>query len=228
MTKQLDPKYSRQLQSGLQVIYWSKRCFYEVVEELSEAAFRIWITVGLAYYIESTTRLGGWRYWLAIGIICVLLSQKAIYEVTAWTGEVYVVCRDTVNGNGRVYKFYLTKSKGWFKEHGINEYITPGSPACPYDQDWPYSVWGFITGENMERINLRSVTNTFIEGRKISPKLRQAIDMVRGKPSAKRDVNVSDLNLLSDVKQAAVDGLISWSKAKQAAETLLVRTVWGE
>lgn len=218
---------TEKLQPKLKVIWWGRRARYEIVEEFSEAIFRVWIIVSIAYDIESNLGLGNiqpFNYWLVVFIVCLFAAHHAVVEYYSWRNEVYVVAKDEANGGGRVYKFY-----GWLSKKHLDEPITPASPTLMYDQFWFYRLWGKLTGEQMVKISLKSMNHTFLDGQRISPQFEKAIQKVRGsKGSAQDEMPPNELRNLEEIKQAFIDGLIDKKLAENAAETIIRRVVYGQ
>lgn len=220
----LPENYARQLLPGTVVVFASRRAFFEIIEETAEGIFRLWILSAFAYWFaESTGRLASGSYWAGILLIALLIIQKSIKEILDWWFEVYVVTHDLNNGGGRVDKFW-----GWGRRGHVSEAITASSPAVIFDQDLHYRIWGWLTGEQMARITLKSANHTFIEGRRISPRLERAIYEVRGKPGKKPDPIPGDLASLEYLKQAMLDGLVDRRFASESAKALITRNLYGE
>lgn len=209
----------------MKVTWWGRRATFEVVEEASEAIFRTWVAVSAGYAIWPESIFGldvspfGW--WVAVAIICLLLSNHAIIEIGQWKSEIYIVAKDERSGGGRVYKF-----TGWFSKKHIDEAILPASPTLTFEQPWYFRWWGWITGERMVRIMLKSANHTFMEGRKISPRFEDAIVSVRGYAPKEQDIEPGDLANLDYIKQAMIDGLITAGEAKGAATAIIQRTIY--
>lgn len=223
--KALPGEISQKLQPNLKVVWWGRRAVYEIVEEFSEAAFRVWIALSAALWLfESRTRLGldPVGFWVAIFIACLLLSNYAIYEFYRWRNEIYIVAMDDVNGGGRVYKFW-----GWVSKKHIDEPISPNSPTLIFDQGLYYRIWGYLTGEKMCKLSLKSMNHTYLDGERISPRFEKAIQDVRGGTPSKNET-VSELHSLSDIKQALVDNLIDEKFAREATRAIINRKVFGE
>lgn len=216
---------SRHIKTGMKVVWWGRRATFEIVEEVSEAIFRAWIAISAGHMIWPESIFGldvsplGW--WITVAIICLLLSNHAIIEIGQWRNEIYIVVKDENIGGGRVYKF-----TGWIGKRHIDEAITPASPTLTFDQPWYFRAWGWLTGEKMSRITLKSANHTFLDSQKISPRFEDAIVSVRGHAPKNQDVEPSDLASLEEIKQAWENGLIDKRRAKQVAEAIIARAVY--
>lgn len=213
------------LQPRLKVIWWGKRCTYEMVEELSNGLFWQYIVFGTAYNISKYGEFDGWMYWFAVGVIILMASQRALLEVISWNNEIYVVGRDEVNGGGRVYKFW-----GWPTRRSIDDAITAQSPSISIEDPWYWRLWGWATGEKMSRAKLGSVIHgAYIEGRKISPQFEKSIKFIRGYRPPKEDLPATSLANIGYLQDAKMSGIIRDAKfLEDAARAMISRTVYGE
>lgn len=223
MAQQIPEFVQQKLQPRLHVIWWGRRAHYEVVEEISNGIFWIYIILGLAYNVDRSTSLGGMTFWAGVGILLLLATQHAFVEVMTWLNEVYVVARDETNGGGRVYKFF-----GWLSKRYIDDAITVQSPAIIPEQMWYHRLWGWITGEQMSKIKLASMNHVYIEGKKISPQFEWAIKQVRGFKPPKEEVSPTHLSNLVYLSEGKQTGLLRPKFAVDAAEALVMKSVYGE
>lgn len=221
----LPDEVSRHVGAGLTVVWWGRRATFEIVEEVSEATFRIWIAISASYILWPESIFGldvspaGW--WVAVSVVCLLLSHHAIIEIGQWRNEIYIVAKDERSGGGRVYKF-----TGWINKKHIDESISPAGPTPTFDQPWYFRLWAKWTGENMSRIFLKSANHTFLDSQKISPRFKDAIVRVRGYAPQKQNMEPGDLASLESIKQAWSDNLISKAEAQGAAKTILARVIY--
>lgn len=226
------PEYVKQnIMDNQTILTWERRRKYELWEE---NAYSIWfaiavILMGIDY--SCTTRYQITRcdfpvqLWTAILIILVYLWWPTVIEHMRWFNEVYVVTQDDQTGNGRFYKFYGIFTKGY-----IDEPITAQSPTVIPHEHWWYRLWGWITGEKMVRITIKSQNHTYMEARRVSPKLVKSIGLVRSGKVMPRSTN-SDITNLYDMTRIAMMTNGRWipeSEMSEAMRTTLQRTTYGE
>lgn len=231
MMKQLPEEIAKQIQPRLTVVWWGRRAVYEIVEEISEDAFRVYIIACIALFIEPAVTylaeefgLTASTYWYAVAVACLVFSNRSFREVMYWLNEIYVVARDDVNGGGRVYKF-----SGWLNKEHIDEPISPSSPTMLFEQSFFQRVWQWVTGEGMVRISLKSQNHTFIEGRRISPLFSRAIKSMIGARPVNGDTKPAlDLSSMEYLQQAALMGFMTEVAARDAIQVIVARSVYGE
>lgn len=210
------------LQPNLNVVYWTHRAVFEVVEEVSEAVFRVFIVGWIWWLLVENTDLGLANVSGVAIIVSLLLANKAIIEIGRWANEYHVVCEDPINGGGRVYKFY-----GWFTRSVIDEKIDDNSPTIIITAIWPARLWGWVTGEKMEKVVLKGRNNTYLDGQKVSPRYTAAIKEVRGTPKVKEDLSPTDLRRGRDIAYLRDVGLLDHNLARQAATALVNNSIFG-
>jgi hypothetical protein len=223
MPAKLPEEVRNKLRPELNVIWFGHRALFEIVSEVSEAVFSTMVILFVAVQVDSRTGLGGWLYWLAVLMLATAVANKTIIEIVRWKNEWFIVSEDTANGGGQVDKVWWTL-RG--KRH-VQVVISKGFQDIDYAEPWGYIIWGFITGEKMYQVNLRSVTHAFLEGRRISPRFYYAIQALKGAQAQTPELDLNDLTMLRHIKQALVDGLIDVNFAKMATKSLINRTVMG-
>lgn len=226
MKRKLPEFVTKELQPNVNVIWWGRRATFEVVEEVSEAIFRYWIIISAASLVrplDLASLRADWRIWATALALCILVSRKAFMELVRWQNEIFVVVEDPVNGGGRIYKFW-----GWQTKRSVDEAITTSSPTILPEKPWFYRLWGWVTGEHMERITLKSVNHTYMDGRKISPRFQGSIKQVRGNKAGKGE-SPENLVSLRDIHFAEqVGGWIDHLLASELAKVALVKKIYGE
>jgi len=181
----LPPNLAEEIQPGLTVIWWGRRAFYELTDDIGRAIFRLLVLASFAAWgaglLEDPTRQ--MQFYLAMLLPLIIIVIKLLDKIDVWLREVYVVCRnDSATGDtrGRVYKF---------QGGGIRDFRTDDDPITVA---WPnieltepplYPLWGWLTGEQMVNITLISIQREYITGQRISPKLLKAVRQVQGTPS---------------------------------------------
>lgn len=233
--KRLPEHVKHGINSRYHIIWWGRRAVFEVVEEISQDIFKVSIAVNLANLLAPVAEwllgifipnysLDPYNYWSAITVLCIVLAHNSIFEIMRWKNEVYVVVRDQSSGNGRVYKFY-----GWLNRRMIDEPITERSPSVIQDQSFWQRQWKAITGEDMCRVTLKSQNHgAFLDGRRISSKFVKAINEVSGpKPEVVETPSYQDLNTFDQLERGVQSELINLDDAREAAKTVLQRTIYG-
>lgn len=223
--KTLPADIQRELQPKLKVIWWGRRAVFEVVKEISNGIFWIYIIAGVGYNAAYYTDLDqSYTYWIAVAIAALMAFQHAFLEIMAWKNEIYVVARDEVNGNGRVYKFW-----GWLTKRHIDKSISADWPTILPENAWYYRLWGYCTGEKMSKIKLSHPDHVYLEGRKISPDFERAIKFIRGYKAPKEDLPPTSLSALAYLHEAKVGGLIKDTAfIENAAKKLISSQIYGE
>jgi hypothetical protein len=174
--KKLPDHIRNKIRPGLTVRWSGRRAVFEVIEEVSEATFRIWIVISIGIAVHQLfpdmdiTRLA-----IVIAIICLIAAHRAILELLTWFNEIHVVCADEERDGGRVFKF-----TGFASQRSFSEPITAAMPTIDVERPWYFRLWGYVTGEKMERVRLYSANHTFLEGRKMHPNFYFALMMVGG------------------------------------------------
>lgn len=220
--KSLPEWVTTKLQPNLHIVYWTRRARYEVVEEVSEALFRAGMISWFAWILIENTSLEAANV-MAVALICSLyLGHKAILEILRWQNEYHVVCEDPINGGGRVYKFY-----GFWNRMVIDEKIDDNSPTIIISALGFARLWGWLTGEKMEKVVLKGRNNTYLDGQKVSPRYAAAIKEVRGTPKVKEDLSPTDLRRGNEIIRFRDAGLLDHRVAKQAIEALVQNNIFG-
>lgn len=210
------------LQPNLNVVYWTHRAVYEVVEEVSEAIFRLIIVGWVWWLLIENTSLGLPNVTGVAIIVSILLANKAIIEILRWKDEFHVVCEDPINSGGRVYKFY-----GFWNRVVIDEKIDDNSPTITISTPGVARIWGWLTGEKMEKVVLKGRNNTYLDGQKVPPRYAAAIKEVRGTPKVKEDLSPTDLRRGREIVYFRDAGLLDQRIARQAIEALVYNTIFG-
>lgn len=232
--KTIPEQYQNKIQSDLTVIWWGRRAFYEVVEELSTASWwTLLATLLFLSYIQNFPKMITWQFFAAVLIAYFYIWYRALIEIEVWRHEIFAVAMNFDTGEGRIYKFFApvgNKVKFWqvFSRAYIDEPITSQSPAILPNQWWWYRLWGAMTGEQMMRVAMKSVNNTFLEGSKISPNFKRAIDQVR---AAQPKKNLAQGNLalasLKDMAQLAAIGMVTPEEWNEYKRVILAREMYG-
>lgn len=222
--RQLPEKVQQELRPNLTVVWWGRRSSFEIVEEVSEGIFRnimIWCGFIMVSQIFSETPL----FQIAAVFIGLSLfaSAKMFNEILSWINEVHIVAADETNGNGRVYKFF-----GWLNYRHIEEAITPNSPTKLVERPLFFRLWGWATGQRMERVQLYSQNHTFLEGKKMPYAYSRAINTVGGYKPAKPGDTPQELAILPIIQQLRAAGIIKQDLAQPAAEAIVRRIAFSD
>lgn len=160
----------------LSIQFWCRRAWFEVVEELSDT---VQWTIVFGVYSYGVYHLFHWYPALIIGTVLTVLWvwRPFFFEYNRWLHEIYVVARNENDKGGMFYKFWGGKSG--FDRKFMDDPITDRSPSAVGGQNAAERAWGFLTGEQMNKLSLKSDNNQYIEGRRVTPRLKEAIDRVR-------------------------------------------------
>jgi hypothetical protein len=216
---------------GHRVLYWGRRKTFEMVEEGSDFVLKgsliITMFVSMAMVLELHTSRNpivnpiGW--YVVCFIILLFIGKRFIKEYMDWKNELYAVSSDD-QGGGRIYWY-----RGWLEEIYIPEAITKTSPNISPRRPWYYKFWGWLTGERMEQVTIKSANNIDIKARKVDPKFAKSIeDIQKGLHNdGNQPGSLLDLRSGREIERMVDAGLIEWRLAQQAAETIVKRQVWG-
>lgn len=219
--KTLPTWVQKEIRENTTVQYCSRRAVYEVIEEISEAIFRVFIVCSIASVLYRSFEIPLWGILLSTLIVSFMACSKAINEVLSWKNEIYVVVSDEVTNGGRIYKFY-----GWLNRTYATDAIGPNSPTIMAETTLFYRVWGYLTGEKMEKVRLNSQNHTYLEGRKMSPQFRRTIHAMSGYKSNQQTVNPTGLAAIRDIQFALEHGRIREHVANTMTEDLLRRAMY--
>jgi hypothetical protein len=221
------------------VIWWGRRAFYEVVEELSSALWwSVWLSLIVGHIALEAPKWITWQSTLAIGMIYLYIWYEALIEIEIWRNEIFAVGFDPQTGEGRIYKFFvpvgksknrlLTKPWNVFSRADFDDQITLNSPAPQTDEWWWYRLWGWLTNERMMRLKLTSIVNTYVEGQRVSPELLRAIKYVRSTQPKKQEQSKDPTSyLLHEIRLAKLSGDLTPEKAQMYTLELLERIIYG-
>lgn len=219
--KNLPSHFLEEIQPGLSIEWWGRRATYEYIEELSDALFWCWalasLVYGLVLLLESPSA------WWGL-LLLVFPARHFVMELLKWYDEVYVVCRNDDRGDGEVYKFH-----GTFTQKKKSDPITNRSPASTTVKPFRYRVWGWLTGEHMERVTLSSDNNIYLKGERVSPQFDKSIRRVRSADTKKDREKMPDaVSYLREIDRLAIAGYIPQAQAKHYVQTILGRVMFGE
>lgn len=221
------------------MIWWGRRAFYEVVEELSAALWwSVWVGLIVLHLALEAPKWLTWQSVLAIGFVYIYIWWEALIEIELWRNEIFAVGFDPQTGEGRIYKFFvpvgksksrlLTKPWGVFNRGSFEDYITLNSPVPQDETWWWYRLWGWLTGEKMERLKLTSIANTYVEGNRVPPELRNALKYVRSTQPKKQEGPKDPTGyLLQEIRLAKLSGELTPEKAQMYTLELLERLIYG-
>lgn len=219
--KTLPTWVQKEIRENTTVQYCSRRAVYEVVEEISEAVFRVFIVCSIASVLYRNFEIPLWGILTAGFIVSLMLSSKAINEILSWQNEIYVVVSDEATNGGRIYKFY-----GWLNRTYVTDAIGPNSPTIISETSLFYRIWGYLTGEKMERVRLNSATHTYLEGRKMSPQFRRTIHAMSGYKAGQQSTNPTNLMAIRDIQFALEHGRIKEQLANEMTAEILRKYVY--
>lgn len=219
--KTLPTWVQKEIRENTTVQWAGRRASFEVVEEISEAAFRVFIVCSIASVLYRSFEIPMWVILLSSFIVSSMLSNKAINEIMLWKNEIYVVVSDDVSSGGKLYKFC-----GWLNRTYITDAIGPNSPTIASDTSLFYRLWGYLTGEKMERVRLTSQNHTYIEGRKMSPQFRRTIHAISGYKAGQPGQSQANLALVRDIQFAYEHGGIKEQQRNEMTEEILRRAVY--
>ena len=221
------------------MIWWGRRAFYEVVEELSAALWwSVFIGLIVTHIALEAPKWVTWQSTLAIGLLYIYIWWEALIEIEIWRHEIFAVGFDAQTGEGRIYKFFVPAGKSktrfftkpWlaFNRDYFEDYITLGSPSPQTSEWWWYRIWGWFTGEKMIRLKLASVTNVYVEGQKVPPELLGAIRYVRATQPKKQEVKGPESYMLQEIRLAKLSGEITPEEARILTLRIFGNVAYGE
>ena len=202
-----------------EVTYWSRRSEYEMVEEFAEGFLYIWIWSLAIWDISQALTMPSILYGLLFNI---LFIWTMVYEFIKWKAEIHVVTEYINDKGGSYYKFW-GPFNAKYKEIPISGTTPDISASMPFST----RVWRFITGEHLEKVDLSSQGNTYINGRRMSPRLIAAIKSARGSPAEKNEINSDTVQIAREVRRMMKDGTLSKHEARHYARNLIERAVNG-
>jgi hypothetical protein len=213
-----------------------------VVEELSSALWwSIWVGLIAGHIVMETPKWVTWQSTIFIGLLYIYIWWEALIEIEIWRNEIFAVGFDAQTGEGRIYKFFVPlsgarKSKNrlftkpwqvWNRDY-FHDIVTLNSPAPQISEWWWYRLWGKVTGEQMMRLKLTSITNTYVEGQRVSPELLKKIDYVRSTQPKKNEQSKDPTSyLLHEIRLAKQSGELTPDKAQMYTLELLERLIYG-
>ncbi|OGC94050.1 MAG: hypothetical protein A2W25_11755 [candidate division Zixibacteria bacterium RBG_16_53_22] len=187
------------------------------------ACWRLFLIWNFAYLAAPGFQSSA-PYHIAIVLSLIWPVRFGIMEFLRWLHEIYVVCRNDERGGGALYKF-----SGVFSQKGITDPITDKSPAVSYSTPWRYRVWGFLTGEHMERVHVSSDNNAYIDGNRVPPDFDRSIKRVRGSSPRPGPDDFPTMYMAQRmVFDALGRGLIEEREAKDYNRTVLWNTIYGD
>jgi len=199
-----------------EIMYWTRRARYEMVEEFSQgiffAAILVLAILDMAESI-STTMLWGLLFLVPI-------FWFVFYEYLGWKSEIHVVTEYTHATGGSYYKLY-----GPFKERFKEIPITSSTPDVSTEVSFPLRMWGYITGENQERVQLSSQGNTYIRNARLSPGLVRSIKAVRGSPAGKDTDTKSHVGIVKAIGRAKHEGNLTRGEARHYTKLAIEKAV---
>ena len=208
----------------VRIVWWGRRAVYEVIEEISYSFFWSYIAVSFLFnFGYSLDLFASPLLWSATVMLLGFTCNTAFFEMLRWYNEVYVVVKNNNTRNGRIYKFSAKYSVwDWGTRKEIEDAITDTSPSVSGEQTLMQRVWARLTGEEMMKVTLSSVNNTFITGSRISPALKKAINSVRGHAPGASSENVvfEGVYEVMDVSNA---GLITRREASEVVRSIIRR-----
>lgn len=234
----IPPRIRAQINPTLTITYWCRRAAFEFVEEVAQAIFNAWATIGIGIFLEpvvatfSGKEYQEWVWWLIVGIATLLSAKTGIYEYLLWRNEVYLVALDSHKGSGKIYKFW-----GWPNIVHVSGAISPSTPTVIVNVGESkihlmfYAVWRWMTGESMAKITLHSMDVQFalLNAQKVDPFLERAIDQTRGaKPIDTTEDQIAGLSAIYPILQAVASGTLDSEEGKRITRHLVHRVVYGE
>ncbi len=219
--KTLPTWVQKEIRENTTVQWAGRRASFEVVEEISEAVFRVFIVCSIASVLYRSFEIPLWGILTAGFIVSMMLSSRAINEILSWQNEIYVVVSDEVTNGGKIYKFF-----GWLNRTYVTDAIGPNSPTIVSETSLFYRIWGHLTGEKMEKVRLSSQNHTYLEGRKMSPQFRRTIHAMSGYKAGQQGQSQANLALVRDIQFAFEHGGIKEQQRNEMTAEILRRAVY--
>lgn len=215
-------KYHKRIPEGLLIEWAGRRKFFEVIEELTDSIWYIFIFLWLVriFYYFEVIDINSWQIQIGSSLVIIVLSLPAWLELERWLAEYHIVARHSDRDGGVIYKFdgILNASMD-----PINISPTMDMTVSSYKNNILYTIWVWLTGSRMEKVQLRTAPTKFIlADKRIDPGYSDAIGRIQHSPAPHR--------VSKDIPfWANIDGLIRASNAgalekdefKDAVKTLV-------
>jgi hypothetical protein len=200
MNANIPEKYLNRIPEGLIIEWHGRRKFYEVIEEITDALWYIFLILWVyRLLIYSGLVAYHWQSFLAVFLCCIVAILPAWLEIEKWYGEYHIVARHSDRDGGVVYKF-----DGIINPNTVPINISPvmDLTKSEYKNNAIYWVWKTLTGNRMEKVNLKTAPNAYaLQDRRIDPGYSLAIERIQHSPAPHR--------MAKDIPfWANVDGLI--------------------
>lgn len=212
-------------ESHLELEWWGRRPFYEIIEPLADSLANLYICFSSFLALSHTFGWSGQVYWGSCAVVMLLISSKAYYDIKTWWHECHVVFSDTSKaGEGRYYKF-----EGWLKRQEEPVMVKGSSPTTIVDEPIWYRVWNIITGDQMILFTMHVPTMdaAVVYRIRMHRDLSKAIDRVwNSKKKDQKDKEIMpDLDNALIIDQLMRRGSLDSRQGREAIERLVANVV---
>jgi hypothetical protein len=189
---------------GVRIVYETKRHWYEIVAEISDA---VWWSAIIVLFTITFSFLYKPLAWLTILIVYPIGSLSV--ELIRWNTEHFLITE-----SDRGHRF-IVKSTGLFRKVRIFDPITQGMGRTE-EEPWLGRQLGFM------HVKLAAVNRIYLEGQRVPVRLVKELD----RQKAKDDEGDSDDTLVKRKLAEWLElGLVSHPMASAAATTWVGRTL---
>lgn len=214
-------KVKQEVSENLTIEWMGRRSITEIVEEFTDSVF--WGS--FIYFIY--TLIGGFlpvSFAYVVVFLIVATFLPFYIELEKWANEWHIVARDDLDGGGVVYKVWgvLSKSKK------ISS-ITKMSPSISTYTSFWYILWGYLTGDQMEKVTLTTDTHTHMDGQRISPSYAKAVGRIKQYKGGKAIKDVQPLwQILDGLNRAKTTDLLDPRYASHVAKVMTDRMLYDD
>ena len=184
------------------------------------------------WLILAGTQQGDGIFYLAAFILWIITAFRvAWFETVRWQRNLYIVTRDTVNTTqkGRVYHIQgdIALNLGGKWKHQEDP-ITGAWPSFSTEKPMAFSIWRFLTGEDMEQVLLDDPGhNVQISSKAIDPAFRKAISKIQGERSRDQtDKGPPDVATATAIRDSYADGLLKKYEARGMLRIIFGRVIY--
>jgi len=191
-----------------QVIFACRKSPIALVALFGESIVFCYLIIAAVWYFNGPG---------ALFALAMLPAINSIYGLLYWKSEVHIVSEFREKAGG-IYR----KIHGPFSLKIRETSITNATPDLTRDVPFVLRIWGWMTGQEVSKITLRSDGQTVIPSEFMPTRLYKAIAELKGEPgrsTQRSPTRVSDISRA--IQSSYYDGIICKPKATSLMETLL-------
>lgn len=200
-----------------EIVFECRRSHLSVVGDVGSAIF-VFTTMALANLdlYQRTEHL----FFLYSFIVLVFPMWYGVYAYLRWRYEVHAVYSYREKEGG-VYR----KQFGVFKVRQTETSITRATPDITFEKGAMLLLWGWLTGERVLRMSLRSDGQTVIPSDLMPESLYKSISELKGEPIFPKQKPTDAFQTATIIKSAVHDGLIDKRRGRELMLALLENEV---